>query len=31
MVREYAKQQEARQGEIMQKKAAEDAERDAIF
>lgn len=31
MVREYARQQEQRQGEIAQKKAAEEAERDAIF
>ena len=31
MVREYARQQEARQGEIAQKKAAEEAEREAIF
>lgn len=31
MVREYARQQEARLGEIAQKKAAEEAEREAIF
>ena len=31
MVREYARQQEQRLGEIAQKKAAEEAERDAIF
>jgi hypothetical protein len=31
MVREYARQQEARLGEIAQKRAVEEAEREAIF